>query len=146
MEAIAIQLAQSPESLLDHFSKSLLFHSDNSTNIEDKVNKSLAEIESLGFVARNDFSSLEATQLGQAIVASGVDPDDGAFVHKELTRALKAFVMDGELHILYMLTPVQDFGTPVNWRIFRNAMDSLDDSGLRVLSFLGIKPTTVMRL
>lgn len=100
----------------------------------------------MGFIVRSEYSTLEPTQLGQAIVASGIDPDDGAFVHKELTRALKAFVMDGELHILYMLTPVQDFGAAVNWRIFRNAMDSLDESGLRVLTFLGIKPTAIMKL
>lgn len=99
----------------------------------------------MGFIARDEQSNLEATTLGKAIVASGIDPDDGAFVHKEMQRALKAFVMDGEMHILYMFTPVQEFGATVNWRIFRNEMDALDESGLRVLSFLGIKPTAVMK-
>jgi DNA polymerase theta len=146
LEAIAIRLAQSADSLLDHFHRSLLYHSDENANIEERLHAGLGEIEAMGFVTRNEDASLEATQLGHAIVASGIDPDYGSFVHKELTRALQAFVMDGELHILYMLTPVQDFGTVVNWRIFRNAVDSLDESGLRVLSFLGIKPTTVMRL
>lgn len=131
---------------MDHFSRSLLAHSEANEDIEKRLNACLADIEAMGFVVRNEHSVIEPTQLGRAIVASGIDPDDGAFVHKELTRALKAFVMDGELHILYMLTPVQDFGVIVNWRIFRNAMDSLNESDLRVLTFLGIKPTAIMRL
>lgn len=87
-----------------------------------------------------------ATQLGKAIVASAIDPDDGVFVHKELGRALRSFVMDGEMHILYTFTPVQEFGVVVNWQVFRNEMEGLDASGLRVLSLLGIKPTTILRL
>ncbi|UKZ51594.1 hypothetical protein TrVGV298_005355 [Trichoderma virens] len=85
------------------------------------------------------------TQLGKAIVASSVDPYDGVFIHSELTKTLKAFVMDGEMHILYVFTPVQDFGIVVNWQVFRNEMDALDESGLRVLGFLGIKPTAVLK-
>jgi hypothetical protein len=80
------------------------------------------------------------------IVASSVDPYDGVFIHAELTKTLKAFVMDGEMHVLYVFTPVQDFGITLNWQIFRNEMDALDESGLRVLGFLGIKPTAVQKL
>ena len=46
-----------------------------------------------------DDESYEATQLGQAVVASAFAPEDGLFVHDELKRALKAFVMDGDMHI-----------------------------------------------
>lgn len=87
-----------------------------------------------------------ATQLGRAIVASAIDPDDGVFVHNELGRALQAFVMDGEMHVLYTFTPVQEFGVMVNWQVFRNEMEGLDESGLRVLRLLGIKPTTILKL
>ncbi|KAF4339524.1 DNA polymerase theta subunit [Fusarium beomiforme] len=82
----------------------------------------------------------------KAIVASAIDPDDGVFVHNELSRALQAFVMDGEMHVLYTFTPVQEFGVMVNWQVFRNEMEGLDESGLRVLRLLGIKPTTVLKL
>ena len=79
-------------------------------------------------------------------MASAIDPDDGVFVHKELNKALKTFVMDGEMHILYVLTPVQEYGQTVNWQVFRNEMEGLDESGLRVLHFLGIKPTAILKL
>lgn len=54
--------------------------------------------------------------------------------------------MDGEMHILYTFTPVHDFSVTVNWQVFRNEMEAMDDSGLRVLSFLGLKPTVVNRM
>lgn len=126
--------------------KSLLRHTRGIEYIDECLESSFQEIEDMGFITKDSFSNYAVTRLGKAIVASGVDPDDGIFIHKELSKALRAFVMDGDLHILYTFTPVQDSGVPVNWQVFRNEMGQLDESGLRVLSFLGIKPTTIMRL
>lgn len=146
LEVISIRLAVSRESIHDYFKKSLLSYTHDAKFVSDCIASSLEEIEAMGFVARDELSMYSATQLGKAIVASAIDPDDGVFVHKELSRALKSFVMDGEMHVLYTFTPVQEFGVDVNWQVFRNEMERLDESGLRVLSLLGIKPTTVMRL
>lgn len=100
----------------------------------------------MGLIDQDEYSNFGPTQLGKAIVASAIDPDDGVFVHDELVRTLRAFVMDGEMHVLYVLTPVQDFGVTVNWQVYRNEIHSLDESGLRVLRFLGIKPTAILEL
>lgn len=100
----------------------------------------------MALITGDPLSGFSPTRLGKAIVASAIDPDDGVFIHDEMKRALRAFVMDGEMHILYVFTPVQDFGTTVNWQVFRNEMEGLDESGLRVLQHLGIKPTSVLRL
>lgn len=146
LEVISIRLALSRESIHDYFSKSLLSHTHDAKFVNECIASSLEEIEAMGFIARDSLNMFTATQLGKAIVASAIDPDDGVFVHKELSRALRAFVMDGEMHILYTFTPVQEFGITVNWQVFRNEMETLDESGLRVLSLLGIKPTTVLKL
>ncbi|KAJ6446271.1 helicase and polymerase containing protein tebichi [Purpureocillium lavendulum] len=114
--------------------------------VHQSLDKSLEEIQRMGLAAKDTADCLVATQLGKAIVASAIDPDDGVFVHRELTKALRAFVMDGEMHILYVFTPVQDFGVIVNWQVFRNEMELLDESGLRVMNFLGIKPTSILKL
>lgn len=143
---ISVRLATSREAIRDHFAKSLLRQTHGIEHIDACLESSFAEIEEMGFVTKDAFSGYTATQLGNAIVASGIDPDDGIFVHKELSRALQAFVMDGDLHILYTFTPVQDSGLPIDWQVFRNEMERLDESGMRVLSFLSIKPATVMRL
>lgn len=141
-----MRLASSEESVYDYFSKSLLSHTRDANFVRECIQSSMDEIENLGYITRDPISGFAATQLGRAIVSSAIDPDDGVFVHKELSRALKAFVMDGEMHVLYTFTPVQDFGITVNWQVFRNEMEGLDESGLRVLSFLGIKPTVILRL
>jgi DNA polymerase theta len=146
LEVVSIRLATSHESIHDYFSKSLLSHTHSAKFVNECITSSLEEIERMGFVERDPFSMLTATQLGNAIVASAIDPDDGVFVHQELSRALQAFVMDGEMHVLYTFTPVQEFGITVNWQVFRNEMEGLDESGLRVLRLLGIKPTTILRL
>ncbi|KAF4428263.1 DNA polymerase theta subunit [Fusarium acutatum] len=146
LEVISIRLATSHESIVDYFSKSLLSHTHSTKFVNDCITSSLEEIESMGFVTSDSWSMFTATQLGRAIVASAIDPDDGVFVHGELSRALQAFVMDGEMHVLYTFTPVQEFGVMVNWQVFRNEMEGLDESGLRVLRLLGIKPTTILKL
>ncbi|RBR01313.1 hypothetical protein FVER53590_29548 [Fusarium verticillioides] len=146
LEVISIRLATSHESVVDYFSKSLLSHTHSAKFVNDCITSSLEEIESMGFVTSDSLSMFTATQLGRAIVASAIDPDDGVFVHGELSRALQAFVMDGEMHVLYTFTPVQEFGVMVNWQVFRNEMEGLDESGLRVLRLLGIKPTTILKL
>lgn len=146
LEVISIRLATGRGSIRDYFSKSLLTHSHGTEFVYKCLESSLDEVQSMGLATCDGSENFIPTQLGKAIVASAIDPDDGIFVHRELTRALRAFVMDGEMHILYVFTPVQDFGITVNWQVFRNEMDALDESGLRVLSFTGIKPTAILKL
>lgn len=89
-------------------------------------------------------ANFEATTLGQGIVASSFDPEDGVFIYNELKNALQAFVMDGEMHVLYSFTPVHDLvAVSINWRVFWNEMESLDHSGLRTLRIIGLKPNLI---
>lgn len=143
---ISIRLATSRESISDYFSNSLLQWSQSPDFVHKGIELSLEELQSMGLIMPDSSTGYAPTQLGKAIVASAIDPDDGVFVHKELVKALRAFVMDGEMHILYVFTPVHNFGTTVNWQVFRNEMEYLDESGMRVLQFLGIKPTSIIRL
>ncbi|KAL6715843.1 hypothetical protein ACLMJK_006804 [Lecanora helva] len=91
--------------------------------------------------------SYEATLLSQATVAAHLNPEDGLFLHDELQKALKAFVMDGDMHIFYTFTPLYNPGSAeINWRVFRKEIDGLDESGLRVLNFVGVSPGMVNRM
>lgn len=146
LEAIAIRLATSREAIDDYLQKTLLHYSVDADIIQANVESSLTDLQSLGFVLIDQHANFQATQLGKAIVTSSLDPEDGVFIHNELKRALQAFVMDGELHILYTFTPVHDMNVSINWRVFANEMEGLDESGLRVLGFLGLKPTEINRM
>lgn len=54
------------------------------------------------FVREND-KKLAPTNLGQACLAASVTPDIGLKLIKELDRARQNFVLDSELHLLYLV-------------------------------------------
>lgn len=125
----------------------MLAYSAEPASIQANVETSLADLQKMEFIAIDDYDGFHATQLGKAVVASSLDPEDGIFIHNELKKALQAFVMDGEMHVLYNFTPVHDLGgVTVNWRVFWNEMQQLDGSGLRVMRFLGLKPVIVNKM
>lgn len=100
-----------------------------------------------GFLIIDRMGSYNATKLSQATVGSFLTPEDGLLMHDELQQALRAFVMDGEMHIFYIFTPVQLYGlVDINWPIFRREMEGLDDSGLRVLGFIKVNPALVNKM
>lgn len=146
LEVITTRLATSSESVQEYFSNTLLSCTQDAEITNADLTSSLEELHNLGLISQDSFDNYEPTQLAKAIVASALDPDDGIFIQQELARALRAFVMDGDMHILYTFTPIQDFGLSVNWQVFRDEMHGLDESGIRVLGFLGIKPTIILKL
>ncbi|KAI0400331.1 P-loop containing nucleoside triphosphate hydrolase protein [Xylaria palmicola] len=146
LEVVSIRLVNSRESINDYIRKTLLNLSSGLDLIQEHVESSLRDLLDMGFIQCDSFDSYVATQLGKAVVASSLEPEDGAFVHREMQRALQAFVMDGEMHILYTFTPVQELLVSINWQVFRSEMEALDDSGLRVMRFLGLKPVVVNRM
>ena len=144
LEVIAIRLATSRESLDDYVSKTMLAYSAEPQSIQENVGASIADLQTMQFIEVDDDGDFQVTLLGKAVVASSLDPEDGIFIHNELKKALQAFVLDGDMHVLYNFTPVHDLDSvPVNWKVFWNEMQQLDASGLRVMHFLGLKPFVV---
>jgi len=55
----------------------------------------------------SDFEfSFQTTQLGMAILRSGLPPEEGLLVYLDLKQANQEMVLANELHQLYLLTPV----------------------------------------
>lgn len=108
------------------------------------MGSALHELVTEDLLRHHQDESYEATQLGQAIVASAFSPEDGLFVHEELQRSLQAFVMDGDMQVFYMFTPLQIAASvEVDWHVFREQVDCLDESGIRALQFVGVSPAFV---
>jgi hypothetical protein len=149
LEVITTRLATSREGIDDYIKRTLLYNSTSPADRPALLNltkESLSSLTSDSLISMDSSGSYEATRLGHAIVASCLTHEDGIFVYEEIRRALQAFVMDGEMHIFYMFTPIQATGAGVidiNWRIFRNEMDSLDDSGVRASACVGVKGSFV---
>ncbi|KAI4091112.1 MAG: hypothetical protein LQ344_004340 [Seirophora lacunosa] len=111
------------------------------------VEATIDELRASGQVSVNSTGFYEATPLSRATVGACMTPEDGVFVYDELQRALKAFVMDGEMHVFYMFTPVNISSIgDINWRIYRNEIERLDESGMRALEFVGVSPAFVNRM
>ncbi|TGO51404.1 hypothetical protein BCON_0162g00270 [Botryotinia convoluta] len=146
LEVITTKLATSSESIDDYVKKTLLCHMIDQEELKSMVEITLKDLLESKLVEQTKTYSYEATRLGQAVVASSLAPEDGLFVHKELRRSLEAFVLDGEMHVLYTFTPVQTTQGNINWQIFRKEVDMLDESNLRVLGFVGLKPSLINKM
>ncbi|KAF7871717.1 hypothetical protein EAF04_003824 [Stromatinia cepivora] len=146
LEVIATKLAISSDSIDDYVKKTLLYHTIDQEELRSMVEMTLKDLLENKLVEQTQSSSYEATRLGQAVVASSLAPEDGLFVYKELRKSLEAFVLDGEMHVLYTFTPVQAMQGNINWQIFRKEVDMLDESNSRVLGFVGLKPLLINKM
>ncbi|KAB8206867.1 hypothetical protein BDV34DRAFT_224036 [Aspergillus parasiticus] len=147
LEAIATGLVSGLEAIKEYVKCTLLYRTMDKKIAYNIMYSALQELVSEDLLHQNDDESYVATQLGQAVVASAFTPEDGLFVYEELNRALQAFVMDGDMHVFYMFTPLQvATTTQVDWPIFRDQLDNLDESGLRALQFIGVQPGFVNRM
>jgi DNA polymerase theta len=146
LEVIATKLATSDESIDDYMKKTLLYHSIDHDELAKIVKSTMSNLEESQLLHYANESEFRATLLGEAIVASSLTPEDGLFIHRELRKALQAFVMDGEMHVLYSFTPVQAAQINVNWQIFRKEMDGFDESNLRAMDFVGLKPSIINKM
>ncbi|KAJ5788707.1 Helicase C-terminal [Penicillium paradoxum] len=141
LEAVATGLVSGLEAIKEYVQCTLLYLTLDKKIAYTFMKSALEELVDEELLLFREDESYEATPLGQAVVASAFSPEDGLFVHEELKRALQAFVMDGEMHIFYMFTPLQAaMNTPIDWQIFRDQLDRLDESGLRALQFVGVQP------
>lgn len=111
--------------------------------VESAIDSLIAD----GLIVAESAGAYKSTQLGQAIVAASLTPEDGLFVYDEIRRALRGFVLDGDLHIFYMFTPIQASSLgDISWATFREQLDELDESSMRVLEYVGVNPAFVNRM
>jgi replicative superfamily II helicase len=147
LEVIVTRLANSRQTVDDYVRKSLLFQTVDHTMVWSMLADGIHDLCTTSLIRNTSFDSFEPTLLGQAIVASSLTPEDGIFVHNEMRRALESFVMDGEMHIFYLFTPVQTTTLgDISWPVFRDQLENLDESGMRALRCVGINPSLVNSL
>ncbi|KAJ3127313.1 hypothetical protein HK098_006492 [Nowakowskiella sp. JEL0407] len=84
------------------------------------------------------------TRLGQATVCSALSPEESKVVYTELAKALKYFVLEDELHIVYQITPTYQNHEP-NWSNYLNIYISLPEIQRNIADAIGISESFLMR-
>lgn len=80
-------------------------------------------------------------------LASSMAPSEGFHLFSELQRARRNFVLESELHAVYLVTPLSVcYQMPdIDWFVFLKVWESLPKSMQRVGELVGVKEAFLMR-
>uniref|UniRef100_A0A8D2IKD5 DNA polymerase theta n=1 Tax=Varanus komodoensis TaxID=61221 RepID=A0A8D2IKD5_VARKO len=79
------------------------------------------------------------TQLGSATLFSSFPPVAALEIFADLQRAMKSFVLENDLHCLYLVTPVYEDWTKIDWYLFFCLWEKLPASMRRVAELVGVE-------
>uniref|UniRef100_A0A8C6XGN6 DNA polymerase theta n=1 Tax=Naja naja TaxID=35670 RepID=A0A8C6XGN6_NAJNA len=79
------------------------------------------------------------THLGSATLFSSFSPTAALEIFADLQRAMKSFVLENDLHSLYLVTPVYEDWTKIDWYQFFCLWEKLPASLKRVAQLVGIE-------
>ncbi|XP_012271353.1 DNA polymerase theta [Orussus abietinus] len=149
LEAVASEVAFTPADL-DLYTKCTLVSLTEDDDVEGPTK------EAIQFLVDNEFFLLQgnengdqrwvATPLGKACLAASIAPRDALFLFEELQKARKCFVLDTELHIVYLVTPFNTGSQigQIDWMIFFELWKKLSESERRVGHLVGIEERFLM--
>ncbi|XP_077922636.1 DNA polymerase theta [Halichoerus grypus] len=79
------------------------------------------------------------THLGSATLSSSLSPTDTLDIFADLQRAMKGFVLENDLHIVYLVTPMFEDWTTIDWYQFFCLWEKLPTSMKRVAELVGVE-------
>ncbi|KAM6474903.1 DNA polymerase theta isoform 1-T1 [Liasis olivaceus] len=79
------------------------------------------------------------THLGSATLFSSFSPTAALEIFADLQRAMKSFVLENDLHSLYLVTPVYEDWAKIDWYQFFCLWEKLPASLRRVAQLVGIE-------
>ncbi|XP_059133121.1 DNA polymerase theta [Peromyscus eremicus] len=81
----------------------------------------------------------QPTHLGSATLSSSLSPTDTLDIFADLQRAMKGFVLENDLHIVYLVTPVFEDWAGIDWYRFFCLWEKLPTSMKRVAELVGVE-------
>ena len=121
----------------------------NSNQFVDIVRGGLAASDANNIMEEENY---KPTQLGYAIVASSMAPDEGLIIFGELQRAMQCFVLENELHIIYQITPInicdywQNSSASVDWNMYYTMVQNFPADFKRVSDLVGVRPSFLLKM
>ncbi|XP_004642292.1 DNA polymerase theta [Octodon degus] len=84
-------------------------------------------------------NAYHATHLGTATLSSSLSPTDTLDIFADLQRAMKGFVLENDLHIVYLVTPVFEDWMNIDWYRFFCLWEKLPTSMKKVAELVGVE-------
>uniref|UniRef100_A0A914KR24 DNA-directed DNA polymerase n=1 Tax=Meloidogyne incognita TaxID=6306 RepID=A0A914KR24_MELIC len=94
------------------------------------------------------YTLVRPTQLGRAVLASSLDLRTALQVFDGLKKAMQSICLDTELHMLYLVTPVNNLAineNSINWNFFHKQWTKLSEERRRVAQRIGISEEFFMQ-
>ncbi|NXP59907.1 DPOLQ polymerase, partial [Chloropsis cyanopogon] len=155
LEIIAGGVANTPEDVQTYASCTLLASSLNENKWENGKGQDKAQagpVEAcVAWLLENEFIQVvdsgndvkakvyHPTHLGSATLSSSLSPTEAMEIFADLQRAMKSFVLENDLHIVYLVTPVYEEWTTIDWYQFFCLWEKLPASMKRVAELVGIE-------
>uniref|UniRef100_A0A3Q2Z9D7 DNA polymerase theta n=1 Tax=Kryptolebias marmoratus TaxID=37003 RepID=A0A3Q2Z9D7_KRYMA len=150
LEIIVGGVASTPQDVSQYASCSLLAASmkcDGKKESNEETNRGAIEA-CVEWLMENEFISIQKdgrgdryhpTQLGAATLSSSLSPPEALGIFADLQRAMKGFVLENDLHILYLITPLYAEWTTIDWYQFFCLWEQLPSSMKRVAELVGVQ-------
>ncbi|XP_034043388.1 DNA polymerase theta isoform X2 [Thalassophryne amazonica] len=150
LEIIVGGVASSPQDVRSYASCSLLaatMKCDDKKESDAETNKGAIE-SCVEWLMENEFIRIDRdgkderycpTQLGAATLSSSLSPPEALGIFADLQRAMKGFVLENDLHILYLITPLYAEWTTIDWYQFFCLWEQLSSSMKRVAELVGVQ-------
>ncbi|XP_013868724.1 DNA polymerase theta isoform X2 [Austrofundulus limnaeus] len=150
LEIVVGGVASTPQDVSQYASCSLLAASikcDGKKESNEEANRGAIEA-CVEWLMENEFISIQKdgqderycpTQLGAATLSSSLSPPEALGIFADLQRAMKGFVLENDLHILYLITPLYAEWTTIDWYQFFCLWEQLPSSMKRVAELVGVQ-------
>ncbi|KAJ8948378.1 hypothetical protein NQ314_008417 [Rhamnusium bicolor] len=151
LEVIASGVASSPNDVNLFTKCTLLAVTDECTQ---DLNNPIEE--AVNFLKNNEFIRLQiqedgteryvATSLGKACLSSSIAPDEGLALFTELEKARQCFVLETELHLIYLVTPYSACNSwgNIDWMFYLELWERLPLSMRKVAELVGVRESYII--
>ncbi|VVC24751.1 Hypothetical protein CINCED_3A009416 [Cinara cedri] len=146
LEVVAGCVVCTTEDAFEYIKCTLLYISTGENFNENLIHQCLKLLTEHQFIRESD-NKLAPTNLGQACLAASVTPEIGLKLIKELDKARQNFVLDSELHLLYLITPysVSEQIGHLDWFRVLNVWEKLPYSMRKVGDMVGIEEGFIVK-
>jgi DNA polymerase theta len=155
LEVIVSGIASKKEDIINYFDcKLMTYNSEEQAMVN--FEKYLTWLNKNQFidVLKNEISEecYKPTQLGYAVVASAMAPEEGLIIFNELQKALQCFVLENELHIIYQITPINicdywiNSSCNIDWNLYYSLYQTFKPDVKRVSDLVGVRQSFILKM